>query len=583
MARSKAQNIQNSSVWTATITMTVFTYLGCILANLYLDYYQGESEMAKALLPLRWIHSGLSSSNNTQTFYALLLFLLTLIAGCLVARYIMFSQRREKKIPWLHGTARFATTKEIEEGGFFPDADEPAIFLGQVETKRGPAFVRHAGPEHAIVFAPTRSGKGISIVIPTALSWQESLVCLDIKGELYTATAKWRADSANNIVHKLDLTDPSGKSSKYNPLSAIRIAEPQEAADIANLVQMLIDPHGRGLDDHWSRAALSWLQGVTTFILYEARTENRCATLAEVARALSSTTRPMEQLLEEMLRNTFAPDKTTHSRIALSAQDMLNRAPEERSGVHSTAVAHMSIYLEGMLALSLSESDFILQDLMQGARPMSLYIVIRPPDLERLIPVARLIINQIVRLNAERDPSEKHQYKHKLLLLLDEFPALGRLSIFEKALGYIAGYGIRALIITQDRSQLIAHYGKDETITANCNLRIAFAPNELSTAQWISESLGKQTIIKEAYQTSGKRASMSLGSVSSSISEVARPLMTPDEVMGLPGLKKNTQGQVVQGGDVLIMSSGIPAIRARQVPYFLEAGFSVRIAEPILT
>jgi len=577
MQRSITAKETLTPTFAAITTMTVFAFIGCSLANLYMDYYIGEEEKAKALIPWRWILWGLNTQRNDQAFYSLCLFLSSLVTGCLVARFIMFSKRRERKIPWLHGTARFATADEIESAGFFPSAEEPALFLGQVDTKKGPRFLRHAGPEHAIVFAPTRSGKGVSIVIPTALSWQASLVCLDIKGELYQATAGWRGKSANNIVHKLDFTDPSGKSSKYNPLKAIRIGEPQEAADIANLVQMLIDPHGRGLEDHWSRAALSWLQGVTTFILYEAHADNRTATLAEVAQSLSSTKRPMEQLLEEMLRNTLLPDKENHPRIALSAQDMLNRAPEERSGVHSTAVAHMAIYLEDMLASSLSDSDFTLQDLMQGDQPMSLYIVIRPPDLERLIPVARLIINQIVRLNAERDASDEQLYKHKLLLLLDEFPALGRMSIFEKSLGYIAGYGMRALIITQDRSQLLAQYGKDETITANCNLRIAFAPNELSTAQWISENLGKRTVVKESYQTSGKRASMSLTSVSSSISEVARPLMTPDEVMRLPGLRKDAHGRVSQGGDLLIMSSGIPPIRARQVPYFIDGGFKARL------
>jgi type IV secretion system protein VirD4 len=151
------------------------------------------------------------------------------------------------------------------------------------------------------------------------------------------------------------------------------------------------------------------------------------------------------------------------------------------------------------------------------------------------------------------------------------------MSIFEKALGYIAGYGMRALIITQDRSQLLAHYGKDESITANCHIRVAFAPNEPSTAKWISEILGRQTVVKESFQTSGKRSSISLSSVSSSISEVARPLMTPDEVMRLRGAEKDIDGRVIKGGELLIMPSGAPPIRANQAPYFLDREFLVRV------
>lgn len=579
----EGESIQRSSsstgapVVAALSTIGVSSLLGCTFANLYMDHYFGEVVDAPALIPWRWIEWGLSNTQDSHRLIALSLFLVSLVLGCLLARFLMLSKRREHEVSWLHGTARFATSHEIEKAGLFPPASAPAIFLGQTETKKGPRFVRHAGPEHAIVFAPTRSGKGISIVVPTALSWQESMVCLDIKGELHEITSNWRRTCAGNIVHKIDLTDPSGTSARYNPLAEVRIGEVHEAADIANLVQMLIDPHGRGLEDHWSRAALSWLQGVVTFAIYEAASQQRTATLKDVAATLSSNERPLEDLLNQMLKNTLLTHRKPHQRIALAAQDMLNRAPEERSGVHSTAVAHMSHYLEDMLAKSLSGSDFRVRDLMQGDKPMTVYIVVRPSDIERLIPVARILINQIVRLNSERLSTTEKHYKHKLLLLLDEFPALGRMSIFEKALGYIAGYGMRALIITQDRSQLLAHYGKDESITANCHIRVAFAPNEPSTARWISDILGRQTVVKESFQTSGKRSSLSLSSVSSSITEVARPLMTPDEVMRLRGPEKDIDGKVVKGGELLIMPSGVPPIRANQVPYFFEREFLARV------
>jgi type IV secretion system protein VirD4 len=200
--------------------------------------------------------------------------------------------------------------------------------------------------------------------------------------------------------------------------------------------------------------------------------------------------------------------------------------------------------------------------------PATLYIVIRPSDLNRLMPIARIIINQIIQLNTESMSATEKQYRHEMLVLLDEFPALGRVPVFERALGYIAGYGLRTLIIAQDRSQIVAHYGKNETIIPNCHIRVCFAPNELETAKWISDMTGVATILKENANVSGKRGAAMLESVSTSIQEVRRPLMTPDEVMKLPGAKKDADGRVTGAGELLVFVAGRSPIRARQVLYW---------------
>lgn len=552
--------------------------LGAILATQYvalsLGYHRalGSSVWGHLYPPWGFVLWRYSVSAPSELFLeALALFGGFTFLGIGVSKAILYRSRKDIAHPELHGSARFATIEEIAETGLLNDAPERSgIYLGKVYDRRGREhYLRHSGPEHAIVFAPTRAGKGISIVIPTALSWTKSLVCLDIKGELHELTSDHRRDALSNTIYRIDLTDATGTSSRYNPLTEVRLGTIQEQSDVENILCMLIDRDVEGSQKFWNSGGFNWLVGVTLFTLYEERSCGRQATMSQVAWNLSSPDRPLDKLIKEMTENRFGENSTPHKRIALSAQSMANvRSDETRTGLHSTAESAMGIFLESMIAQSMSASDFQVRDLMNQEFPATLYIVIRPSDLNRLMPIARIIINQIIQLNTESMSAKEKHYRHEMLLLLDEFPALGRVPVFEKALGYIAGYGLRTLIIAQDRSQIIAHYGKNETIIPNCHIRVCFAPNELETAKWISDMTGVATVLAANAQISGKRASAMLESVSTSIQEVRRPLMTPDEVMKLPGARKDGDGRVLDGGELLVFVAGRSPIRARQMVYW---------------
>ena len=165
---------------------------------------------------------------------------------------------------------------------------------------------------------------------------------------------------------------------------------------------------------------------------------------------------------------------------------------------------------------------------MNHATPVTLYLVVRAEDKDRMRPLLRLIINQLVRvllrpeITFERGrPQMPH--KHRLLLMLDEFPSYGKLEVFQEALAYVAGYGIKAYLIMQDMSQLWAAYGKDESITSNCHVRIAYAPNRVETAEWLSRMVGTSTVVKEDVTTSGKRFGAVLTQVSQNLSPDPAP------------------------------------------------------------
>jgi len=197
----------------------------------------------------------------------------------------------------------------------------------------------------------------------------------------------------------------------------------------------------------------------------------------------------------------------------------------------------------------------------------------------------RLILNQLMRVLLRPDigfedgrPLPPH--KHRLLLMLDEFPSYGKLEVFQEALAYIAGYGIKAYLIAQDIAQLWGAYGKDESILSNCHIRIAYAPNKIETAEWLSRMAGTATIVKEDVTTSGKRFGLVLSQVSKTYHQVSRPLATADEILRLKAPKKDDRDRIVEPGDMLIFVAGHAPIFGAQSLYFRDPVFRERAKLP---
>lgn len=216
----------------------------------------------------------------------------------------------------------------------------------------------------------------------------------------------------------------------------------------------------------------------------------------------------------------------------------------------STALTNLALYRDPVVALNTSRCDFRIHDLMNAENPVNLYLVISPADIDRMKPLIRLMVDMIIRRVCAKmefaDGSSKAGYKHRLLLMLDEFTSLGKLPIMEKALAYIAGYGGKVYLIVQDITQLNAVYGKENALMANCHVRIAYAPNTVETAEILSKMTGKTTVVEEKVSLSGSRTGH-LKNASVNVTETARNLLTPDECMRLPGLSKDEQGHATPG------------------------------------
>ncbi|KZB64649.1 type IV secretion system protein VirD4 [Thalassospira sp. MBR-102] len=481
----------------------------------------------------------------------------------------------------LHGSARWAKLKDLKKARLFR---KDGVVVGGWPSWFGRIReLRHDGPEHVLVWAPTRTGKGVSLILPTLLSWRESILCLDIKGENFAKTGGWLA----SIGHKVLRFEPSAStgSARFNPLAEVRIDTEQDIADCQNIAAMIIDPDGQGMKDYWRQEGYGWLSVVLLHVIYRVRRdEHRTACFDDVNTFLSGITGDgdaeesddnFEHILAEMA--SFDHGKShVNKEVRRGANSMMIKAPQERSGVHSTAKTQLTVFADPIIARNTATSDFRLHDLMNGDAPMALFLVVSPADKDRLRPLLRIILNLFMRRLTERMAFGAGQtlagYKHRLLLMLDEFTSIGKLEIFEESLAFMAGYGLKAMIIVQNTEQLFKHYGRDESIMANCKIRVAFTPNKLETAKLLSDMTGKATIVQKRRSRSGRMGD--LGSVSDNLAETSRPLLTPDECMRLQII--DTEGRKPVPGDALIFVAGLPPILGRQKLYFLDRELSRR-------
>jgi len=506
----------------------------------------------------------------------------------IVARYLVSDDT-----PDLHGSARWANAREVWATGFLarvhvlplwlrrrliragllkapPRRD--GIYLGAWRQRGRVHYLRDCGPSNVLVEAPTRAGKGVNTIVPTLLAWPHSALIHDFKRELWPLTAGARRHKGS-LCFKFDPANPEDPGIRYNPLAEVRLRTPYETGDVQNLVEILADPEGRGFgsDSHWVQAGKALLTGAILHVLYA----EPAKTLRGVIGLLSDPEAAILDTLNRIMTAEHDPEgkmgwhtrrgvpTRTHPIVAESMREVLDKAEKERSAVVSEVVKRLPLYRDPLIDAATATSDFRIDDLVNHQQPASLYLVVPWESRDRLKPLTRLIINQIVRrLTAKlefRDGRPVSPHRRPLLLMLDEFGLLGRFEVFAEAMSHMAGFGLRACLAVQSFSQIYEAYGRHETITSNCDTVVRFTPNKIETAEEISRQIG-QTSVRHQHRT------QSGGGGSVSEPEVGRPLMTPDEVR-----RMSTR-------EVLIFARGQRPIRAPLLEYHALPYFK-RLAE----
>jgi type IV secretion system protein VirD4 len=512
-----------------------------------------------------------------ETCAGLVLVPLVALAGIAVGAIVIARHTLTGRSADLYGSARWATTSDLIRAKLLAGLLARLIRKRRVGIILGAwrgRYLRDCEPHHVLVVAPTRSGKGIGIVIPTLLTWPHAALIHDIKGENWQLTAGARK-RMGHLCLKFDPTDTTGASVKYNPLEQVRLRTVHEAEDVQNIVHMIVDPDGRGLNDHWVKTGAALLTGTILHLLYAEPNK----TLRGLAGFLSDPSRDLITTINLMLgkehdadgsmawRDYQAKPTRKHPIVAESMREVLSKSENERSGVFSTVLSFLSLYRDPIVAANTEHSEFKISDLVNHARPVSLYLVVPMASRDRLRPLMRLILNQIVRTLTTtldyKDGRAVSANRHPLLMMLDEFPTLGHLAVLGEALSLVAGYGIRACLVAQDLAQIYQAYGRNQSVTGNCHTTVAFtpAPNNTETAEELSNMIG-ETSVRHIQRT---RSSLS---ISLSEPETRRPLMTPDEVLRMPT------------NEVLIFTRGCPAIRTRAVQHHAIPALAQRAKIP---
>ena len=437
-----------------------------------------------------------------------------------------------------------------------------AILLGKAYGR----LLGYTGPSNVWVCAPPRTRKTWGIVFPTLLTYTSSVVVNDLRGECYEMTAGFRGRPRHRggMGQRVLYYNPASQAThRHNPLDEIRLGV-TEVKDTRNFVDMLIDPEAiKEQRDHWDHAVSPALTAATLHVLYAKPTRQHNP--EGVAYFLADATRNIRESLEEMKATNHLGDRP-HPVIASMAQELLQKSPNDMSGVISTAMDYIGVYRDPLLAYLTKTSDFRLKDLQFGPVPVSLYLMIPPSDLSGTRPVVRVFLNQLTSLLME----EYHAPgRRELLQIFDEFNSLRKVDFLGERLAYMAGYKMRSLIIHQSVPQLWTTWGRDEPITATCDVKVMFTASDRVTAEACADLVTKTTEMRKQYGFTGDRWSPFFQRRSASGMEVERPLLTAEEMLLFP-LDK-----------CAIFPMGHPRIQADKLDFVRERWLQERCLPPL--
>ncbi|HEY0660846.1 MAG TPA: type IV secretory system conjugative DNA transfer family protein [Lysobacter sp.] len=454
----------------------------------------------------------------------------------------------------MHGDARFANSGDLARHGMFKSSKD-GIVVGRFNGN----LVRLSGQQFVILAAPTRSGKGVGVVIPNLLDYQESMVVLDIKQENFDLTSGWRASQG----HEVYLFNPFAedrRTHRWNPLSYVSKDPAFRVSDLMSIAAMLY-PDGADDQKFWISQARNAFMAFSLY-LFENLDDERASgfsvgqdapTLGGIYRLSSGDGTELKAYLRTLSQKKFL---SGNARSAFS--NLLSQADETFSSILGTFKEPLNAWINPVLDAATSGDDFLLTDLRR--KKMTVYVGIQPNKLAESRLIVNLLFSQIVNLNTKELPQKNPELKHQCLLLMDEFTSIGKVDIIATAVAYMAGYNIRLLPIIQSMAQLDATYGKDvsRTLITNHALQIIYAPREQQDANDYSDMLGYTTVRKQNV-TRGRE-------VSRSESEERRALMLPQELKAM-GVDKE-----------VILYEGIPhPVMCDKIKYYQDRYFTSRL------
>jgi type IV secretion system protein VirD4 len=470
----------------------------------------------------------------------------------------------------LHGSARFANRMEISKAGLLGDR---GILLGQHEGQ----YLILPGQQSVLLAAPTRSGKDVGVVIPNLLAWPDSSCAVDVKGDLFKRTAGFRAQHGQAVFawapFGLGSTKEDAASAAlnrthcHNPLSYVRTDANHVIGDLLAIGQIVYPTSERasGTERFFNGQARSLFLGLA---LYLVETPELPRTMGELLRQSSGKGKPVTEHIAQLIASRQEQGRPLSDACVDALMRFLSNSNDTLAGILSTFNEPLLVFTEPLVDASTSSNDFSLQDLRK--KRMSVYVIIPPPRLADAAVLLNLFFSQLVNLNTDQMPEDNPDLKYQCLLVLNEFTAMGRVAVFAKALGYLAGYDLRCLTVIQASSQIDSVYGDKDSrsMVTNHAVQILYAPREQRDAKEYSEMLGTFTEKSESKGRSNSHGQRGGSSTSSNVSPQRRELLLPQEFKEL-GIDR----------EVVLLENTKP-ILADKICYWTDPTFMPRLLPP---
>ena len=481
--------------------------------------------------------------------------------------------RGVRRDPPVFGADAWARVEDVRRAKLI---DPKGEIRGRVLGRYNGRYLTYGGVEHAIIVGASRSGKGAGHVVPTLIAWPQSAFVYDRKGELWHITADHR--KAFSHVFYFAPTDPN--TVRWNPLFEVRKGM-MEIADIQNVVGILVDPLGRKAGDlnFWDQSATDFFTAVILHVLYSEPDERK--NLAQVRRLLIN----IEPTLQAMMntQHRFRPDvhaadglardqeeqpiPEIHPEVLLGAKALDSMEERVKSNVLATCRASLSLWADPLVEYATSWSDFSIGDLVCSKAPVSFYIITPQAHADRLAFLVRVFTRQTINslMESEHLDSRQRKKRHRLLLMLDEFPKLGALPFLENAMGEMAGYGLTAHLICQSFNDVFSKYGDKTPLFDNMHITAAFATSEPTSIEKVTRRAGKALEMRDSF--SDPRTLFSRAHRSTSQSEQQRYILSEEDVRGLDDRKQ------------FLFVNNCKPIRADKIRYYEEPFFKARTGD----
>lgn len=535
--------------------MVLFWFIGALMAFLigqteYIDF--NTDPILVAFQWSFWMFQSWSSIGFSAHNWMKLKILLSLFGPLIVAIYY-YRKHFDLIVNWdpiirkekVFGNAAWATQYDIKKAGL---RSKEGMLLG-VDSY---GYYVADGFQHALLFAPTGSGKGVGFVLPNLLFWDDSVVVHDIKLENHMLTSGWRAKQGHEVF-VWEPANPDGVSHCYNPIDWVSNKPGQMVDDVQKIGSLILPKQ-----EFWENEGRSLVVGILLYLISDPEKAN---SFGEVVRTLRS-----DDVTYNLAVALDTLGNVMHPVAYMNIAAFLQKADQERSGVVSTANSGLELWANPLIDAATATSDFNVLEFKK--KKTTVYVGLTPDNIARLQKLMQVFYQQSTEFLCRKMPDLKEE-PYGVMYLMDEFPTLGKMEQFKSGIAYFRGYRVRLFLIIQDTQQLKGTYEEAgmNSFLSNATYRITFAANNYETANLISQLCGNKTV-EQTSKSSPQFFDLNPATRTQNVSEVSRALLLPQEVIQLPR------------DEQIILIESQPPIRSQKIRYYSDKFFTARLLPP---